>query len=455
MNHPIRLKTITLPLLIAVSFACFGFSPTAKALLPPPAPDGGYPGANTAEGINALHDVNTAVGINNTAVGANALSHNTTGRYNVAVGSGALRSNITGSFNMAVGTEALKDNNASYNLAIGFRVGFMNTAGNHLTGIGAGALLHNTTGSLNTAVGTFALLDNVDGSENNAVGDSALLSNVSGAFNNAHGRSALSANDGSENNAFGDLALENNTSGASNTAIGDDALRNNVDGSFNVAVGDEAGSGLGPSVNNCIAIGAPGDGPFATFDNTCFIGNIFGQAVSDPGTQVPVYVDQFNNVGVFNTSSRKLKHDIQPMNKASETLYQFKPVTFKYNSDWKGMTQYGLIAEEVAEVDPQLVVRGRDGEIMAVHYEQINNMLLNEFLKEHRKNEEQEKTIAQLKSGMTALAATVKEQAAQIQKATAQLAAASPSRGGLEASKFATGRIRRGGPAPQVVSSNQ
>ena len=122
--------------------------------------------------------------------------------------------------------------------------------------------------------------------------------------------------------------------------------------------------------------------------NTCFIGNIFGEAVSDPGTQVPVFVDQFNNVGVFNTSSRRFKHDIQPMDKSSETLYQFKPVTFKYNSDWKGTTQYGLIAEEVAEVDPQLVVRGRDGEIMAVHYEQINNMLLNEFLKEHKKVEE-------------------------------------------------------------------
>ena len=126
------------------------------------------------------------------------------------------------------------------------------------------------------------------------------------------------------------------------------------------AIGDEAGTGLGPSVNNCIAIGAPGAGPFVTFDNTCFIGNIFGEAVSDPATQVPVYVDQYNNVGVFNTSSRRFKHDIQPMDKASETLYRLKPVTFKFNSDWKGTKQYGLIAEEVAEVDPQLVVRGRE-----------------------------------------------------------------------------------------------
>ena len=228
--------------------------------------------------------------------------------------------------------------------------------------------------------------------------------------------SALSANDGSENNAFGDLAMENNTSGASNTAIGDDALRNNVDGSVNVAIGDEAGTGLGPSVNSCIAIGAPGDGPFATFDETCFIGHIFGEAVSDPGSQVPVYVDQFNNVGVFNTSSRRFKHDIQPMDKASETLYQFKPVTFKYNSDWKGTTQYGLIAEEVAEVDPQLVVRGRDGEIMAVHYEQISNMLLNEFLKEHKKVEQLQATVAQQQKGVEVLTARLKEQAAQIQK---------------------------------------
>ncbi len=199
-----------------------------------------------------------------------------------------------------------------------------------------------------------------------------------------------------------------------------------------MAVGDEAGTGLGASVNGCIAIGAPGDGPFATFDNTCFIGSIFGEPVSDPGSQVPVFVDQFNNVGVFNTSSRKLKHDIKPMDKSSETLYQFKPVTFKYNSDWKGTTQYGLIAEEVAEVDPQLVVR-KNGEIMAVHYEQINNMLLNEFLKEHKKVQNLEVTVAQQQKGMEVLTAQLKEQAAQIQKVSAQ----------LEVNK----------PAPQVVTN--
>ena len=164
-----------------------------------------------------------------------------------------------------------------------------------------------------------------------------------------------------------------------------------------------------------------------TFDNTCFIGSIFGEAVSDPGSQVPVYVDQFNNVGVFNTSSRRFKHDIQPMDKASETLYRLKPVTFKYNSDWKGTTQYGLIAEEVAEVDPQLVVHGKNGEVTAVHYEQISNMLLNEFLKEHKKVEELQATVAQQQKGMEVLTAQLKEQAAQIQKVSAQLEMSKPA----------------------------
>jgi uncharacterized coiled-coil protein SlyX len=190
---------------------------------------------------------------------------------------------------------------------------------------------------------------------------------------------------------------------------------------FNVAVGDDAGTGLGPDVNNCIAIGAPGAGPFAVLDDTCFIGSIYGQPVSDPSTQLPVYVDQFNVVGGHNSSSRRFKHDIQPMDKASETLYELKPVTFKFNSDWKATTQYGLIAEEVAQIDPQLVVHGKNGEVTAVHYEQINNMLPNEFLKEHKRVEQLQATVAQQQKGMEVLTAQLKEQAAQIQKVSAQL----------------------------------
>ena len=143
-------------------------------------------------------------------------------------------------------------------------------------------------------------------------------------------------------------AMENNTTGSINTAIGDDALRNNVDGSFNVAVGDEAGTGLGASVNNCIAIGAPGAVLLLSLITPASSAASSVNQLATPAPKTAVFVDQFNVVGIFN-SSRRYKHDIQPMDKASETLYRLKPVTFKFNSDWKGTTQYGLIAEEVAE----------------------------------------------------------------------------------------------------------
>jgi hypothetical protein len=365
------MKNRNIILITALSaLACFAFSPQMRAACD--SPDPGCPGANLAEGYLALGSL-------------------TTGTYNTGIGTYSLLSLTDGFFN---------------------------------TGVGAGTLFANT-GSQNTAVGAGALFNNTTGGDNNAVGVFALFHNVAGTFNNAHGRNALINSDGSENNAFGDLAMENNASGSSNTAIGDDALRNLVDGNDNVAVGDEAGTGLGPSVNNCIAIGAPGDGPFATFDNTCFIGSIFGQNVSDPGSQTAVFVDQFNVVGIFN-SSRRYKHDIQPMDKASETLYRLKPVTFKFNSDWKATTQYGLIAEEVEEVDRGLVTHGKDGETVSVHYEQINSMLLNEFLKEHKKVEELQVTVAQQAKGMEVLTAQLKEQAAQIQRVSAQIEASKP-----------------------------
>jgi uncharacterized coiled-coil protein SlyX len=287
----------------------------------------------------------------------------------------------------------------------------------------------NTTGIANTAVGAGALLNNVDGQFNNAIGMNALSSNTSGLFDNAIGHAALQNSTGNGNDAFGDAALFNNTTGAANPAVGDLALDGCIDGSANVALGENAGTSIVHG-SNIIAIGAnvTGGSPFTDFSDTCFIGSIFGEPVSDPGSQVPVDVDQYNVVGISNPSSRKIKHDIQLTDKASETLYRLKPVTFKYNSDWKGTTQYGLIAEEVAEVDSQLVVRGRDGEVIAVHYEQIHNMLLNEFLKEHKKVEAQQATIAELKStlarqqkGMEVLTAQLSEQAAQIKKVSAQI----------------------------------
>ncbi len=420
--------------LIPLVLACFGFSPAVQAVSPPP--DGGYPGGNTAEGTQALQSLTT--GLDNTAIGYQSLFSTTTGGFNTAAGYLALRSNTTGTRNTAIGYQALYLNTTgsysvgiglntlfhnttgSFNSANGYYALFNNTSGSSNVANGLNALYANTSGSENTANGFKALFSNTTGQENNAVGFQALLANTDGFYNNAVGREALFNSTGSENNAVGDLALEDNTTGESNTAIGDDALRNNVTGSFNVAVGDEAGTGLGTDVNNCIAIGAPGAGPFAVLDNTCFIGSIFDEPVSDPASQVAVFVDTFNVVGIHN-SSRRFKHDIQPMDKSSETLYRLNPVTFKYNSDLKGTTQYGLIAEEVAEVDPQLVVHGKDGEVTAVHYEQIDQMLLNEFLKEHKKVEEQQASISQLKSEMHTMVAQLKEQAAQIQKVSAQL----------------------------------
>jgi len=384
-------------------FLVLAFLPRAHAVIP--SPDGCYPNFTTAEGCNALKFLTNGVG--NTALGAFALFRNTDAGSNTAVGAAALVLN-----------------NADSN-----------------TAVGATALLLNTTGDTNTAVGRNALTNNQIGSDNNAVGAFALFNNDSSGmglanFNNAFGRNALLNNvDGDENDAFGDDAMEENTTGSQNTAMGDDALDGNttgngntavgkearnsiIDGNDNVVLGHNAGIGIVHASRN-IAIGSGVSGPFADFDDTCFIGSIFGEIVSDPGSQTAVFVDQFNVVGIFN-SSRRYKHDIQPMDKASETLYRLKPVSFKFNSDWKGTTQYGLIAEEVAEVDPQLVVR-RDGETITVRYEQINAMLLNEFLKEHKKVEEQQTSISQLKSEMQTMIAQLKEQAEQIQKVSAQL----------------------------------
>jgi trimeric autotransporter adhesin len=357
---------------ILSALVCFGLSPGAQAV-EPAAPDIDRGGANTSDGAAALGSL-------------------TTGTFNSAFGWDALLVLTDASFDTALGAGALLLDNGGVN-----------------TAVGAGALFSNTTGSFNNAVGAFALFNNVDGT-----------------FNNAHGRNALVNSDGSENNAFGDLAMENNTTGTSNTAIGDDALRTNVDGSGNVAVGDEAGTGLGASVNNCIAINVPGAGPFAVLDNTCFIGSIFDQPVSDVGTQEAVFVDQFNVIGIA-VSSRRFKHDVQPMDQASEAILALKPVTFKYNADKNGRTQYGLIAEEVATVNPDLVVQHKDGEISTVRYEQVNAMLLNEFLKEHKKVQSLETTIAQQQKGMEVLTAQLKEQAAQIQKVSAQLEVNKPA----------------------------
>jgi len=428
MNPFIQLKT-TPPFLITLALLCFGLSPTAKALLPPPAPDGGYPGGNTAEGVNALHDVNTAVGINNTAVGANALTHDTTGNYNVAVGSGALESNTTGNFNMAVGAEALRDNNSNFNLAIGFRVLFMNTTGNHLTGIGAAALRNNTTAGFNTAIGADAMRENTTGEDNTAVGADALPQNIIGASNTAVGGHALFANTtGNSNTAVGVSALPDNVSGIENTAVGGAALFTNVDGQDNVAVGQAALSnnthgnnniGIGffgglsvTTSSNVICIGTQGQ----NLSNSCFIGQIFGATV--PGAS-NVVIDANNRLGTL-TSSKRFKEDIKPMDKVSEALYALEPMTFHYKKEIDPVhtSQLGLVAEDVEKVNPDLIVRDKEGKPYSVRYDQVNAMLLNEFLKEHRKTEELTKEFRAIAARQQKEIETL---SASLQKVSAQL----------------------------------
>jgi hypothetical protein len=405
--------------------------PGMQAVVPPP--DGGYPGRNTAEGQNALFRLTS--GVDNTALGFQALFHNTTGGQNTATGINALLNNTTGFFNTANGREALFDNTTgSNNTAIGVGALFGNTTGNFNTAIGDGALLNNKTGNFNTASGGFALAFNSTGIENTANGVQALFNNTTGNSNTAIGGDALNRNTtGMSNTANGAAALFSNTTGNNNTATGFQALRFNTTGSNNtangfqalsnstgfnnVAVGDGAGSGV-TNANNVICIGAFLSG--LNENNSCFISNIFGAPVG--GDAVPVSVDSTGKLGTF-TSSRRFKKEIKPMDKVSEAILALKPVTFHYKTNKTNTAQFGLIAEEVAEVNPELVIRDKEGKPYMVRYDAVNAMLLNEFLKEHRKVQAHEATITELKStvarqqkGMEALTAQLKEQAAQIQK---------------------------------------
>jgi hypothetical protein len=415
------MKTGIPPVLITIALVCFALVQNTLAVSP--APDGGYPGANTAEGTDAL--LNLSSGIANTAVGNNALRQNTTGSWNVALGSGTLASNTTGNFNMAIGTDALTKNTANFNLAIGFRVGFMNTTGNHLTGIGAGALQNNTTAGFNTAIGADALHDNTIGGGNTAIGADALHDNTVGGGNTAIGADALAGNTiGGGNTAIGADALAGNTIGGGNTAIGSGALLNNPTGNDNIALGDAAGLFLATGDNNIDignngVTGDSGTTRIGTVQGAIYLAGIAGQIVGAGGTTC--YVDNDGKLGVF-LSSRRFKTDIADMGAASETLLALRPVTFHYKPelDKTCTPQFGLVAEEVAKVNPDLVTRDAKGELTTVRYEAVNAMLLNEFLKEHKKTEELEATVA-------SLITTVKEQAAQIQKVSAELQASRPA----------------------------
>jgi hypothetical protein len=417
MNPLIQPKNTSPLILIALLLACLPLSPVARAVVP--APDGGYPGQNTAEGQSAL--LHLAGGTYNTALGWSSLGFNVTGTFNTAIGAGALLAN-TADQNTATGAGALLGNTTgAFNTANGALALLSNTTGNFNTADGFHALYHNITGIQNTASGEGALFSNTTGDNNTANGVNALFSNTTASDNTANGASALFHNStGVANTANGQQALYKNTTGQANTASGVQALFNNTTGGANIALGVAAGQNV-TTANNVICIGADGN----NVDNACYIGQIFG-ATSSGGTAM--FINTNGRLGTM-TSSRRFKEEIKPMESASEAVFSLKPVTFRYKKDIDpaGTPQFGLVAEEVEKVNPDLVVRDKEGKPYSVRYDQVNAMLLNEFLKEHRKNEEQEKTIAELKSGMTALAATVKEQAAQIHKVSAQVEVNKPA----------------------------
>jgi hypothetical protein len=400
------MKTITnmiYPTFALFAFVCFALLPAPKAFGVVPPPDGGYPGFNTAEGQNAL-------------------LHLTTGTANTAVGWLSLENVTTSSFNTGVGAGTLVLNSGSQNTATGAAALLLNTTGYCNTANGALALLNNTEGFINTANGYQALQNNTTGHDNAANGYQALLNNTEGSGNTANGAFALQNNTtGNANTANGESALESNTTGTDNTAIGDLALYNNTTGSSNTALGGVAGANV-TTANGVICIRSVG----ANVSNSCFIGHIRGVTTAQ-NNAVPVLIDSAGQLGTT-SSSRRYKKEIKPMDQTSETILGLKPVTFHYKSDSKGTPQFGLIAEEVAEVNPDLVVRDEKGEIYTVRYEAVNAMLLNEFLKAHRRIEGQDKRIDQL-------TAQLKEQALLIQKVN--------------------DKVELNRPAPQTVANDQ
>jgi Chaperone of endosialidase len=380
-RSPLRYGLFFIPLVLAA----FALSPTAHAQLSPP-PDGGYAGDNTAEGTDALFSL--TAGTENTAIGFDALTSNTTGDSNTATGSIALGSNTTGVRNTANGFAALNSNTTGErNTATGRAALTFNTTGNNNTADGHDALFNNTTAIRNTASGSFALFSNTTGPDNTAVGYFALFFNTTGDSNTATGYDALL----------------NNTTGAGNIALGNFAGSNLTTGNNNIDIGNLGVAGEA----NTIRIGTVGT------QTATYIAGIMGKTV---GRGIPVIIDNTGNLGTANSSAR-FKHEIKPMEKASEAILRLKPVTFRYKKelDPEGVPQFGLVAEDVEKVNPDLVVRDKEGKPYSVRYDQVNAMLLNEFLKEHRKVQELETNAARQQKQIEALTAGLQKVSAQLE----------------------------------------
>jgi len=383
------IKNLVCPAFALLAFACFAVSPAVAGLSP--APDGCYPNFTTAEGCNALNVL-------------------TTGEANTGLGWRALFSVGAGSFNTAVGAGALVLNTGEDNTALGAAAGLLNTTGLGNVAVGAGALVYNDSGDFNTAIGSAALNLNTTANDNTAVGSGALAVNAIGTGNTGIGRQALLSTTGNGNTALGAFALQNVETGGDNIGLGNGAGQALITGDNNIYIGSNVSSS---TESNNIRIGTQGT-QMATF-----IAGISGAMIS--GTAV--VVNGFGQLGVA-PSSKRFKDEIKPMGKTSEAILALKPVTFRYKKeiDSNGVPQFGLVAEEVAKVNPDLVVRDEDGKVYTVRYDVVNAMLLNEFLKEHKTVQEQGAMIAHQQEQIEELTAGLQKVSAQLElnKATPQ-----------------------------------
>ena len=415
-RSPLRRGFVLIPLSLLLT--CFALMPMAQAVGPDT--EGAIAGSNNGEGIGVL--VSRTSGIWNSGTGFEALNHLTSGNQNTATGLRALFSDTNGGFNTATGVLSLFSNTSGFfNSATGAYSLANNTIGNNNTANGYSALYYNTEGEANTATGFAALYRNTTGFRNTAIGTEALSVNTA-SFNTAVGYRALFSNTtGEQNMATGLEALFSNTTGNNNTAIGQSALISNITGTGNTAIGDLAGASLTGNGNVCIGrdvVGVAGE------SDTTRIRNIGSTPIVGGAN---VVVDGTGGIGDqrlgYASSSRRYKEDIKRMDKASETLFALKPVIFraKGKMDRARVRHYGLIAEDVAAVDSDLVVYNPEGKPETLRFDSINAMLLNEFLKEHRTVQQQGAVIAELKQEIANLAVTVKEQATQIQKVSAQI----------------------------------
>jgi hypothetical protein len=437
MKALLQFKKTTPALLIPLAAICFGLAPIVQAVGPDT--DGSIAGANNGEGVGVL--ISRTTGIWNSGTGFEALNHLTAGNQNTATGVRALFNDINGGFNTATGVYSLYTNTSGFfNSATGAYSLTQNTDGSNNTANGYSALYFNSEGDANTATGFGALYKNTTGFANTANGYLALENNTTGGGNTAEGFGALNGNTiGTANVASGYLALLSNTTGAQNTAIGAAAGAAITTGDMNTCLGTST-CGNTTTADNVVCVGASAAGE--NFSNRAYIPNagVFAQA---PGAGIEFVTVRLSDGKLgHDASSRRYKEDIKPMDNASELIYKLKPVTFKFKEQDVDPNKrpeaqnldYGLIAEEVAEIDPKLAIRDGKGQIESVRYKAIYNMMLNEFLKEHRKVQEQEATITQLKKEMETVVARLKEQDSKIQKVSDQL------------------ELRK--PAPQVVINN-